>query len=105
MLIATVWVVSLGISIAPHLGWKDPDYLDRIDEGTCLVSQDAAYQVSASGELQADPKCFGVIATGNYSLANAREWIARESGVDASANIYIRFSIAPNYLAALHLFS
>lgn len=48
MLIATVWVVSLGISIAPHLGWKDPDYLDRIDEGTCLVSQDAAYQVFAT---------------------------------------------------------
>ncbi|RLU26676.1 hypothetical protein DMN91_000473 [Ooceraea biroi] len=48
MLIAAVWVVSLGISIAPHLGWKDPDYLDRIAEGTCLVSQDTAYQIFAT---------------------------------------------------------
>lgn len=48
MLIVAVWVVSLGISLAPQLGWKDPDYLDRIADGTCLVSQDPAYQVPAS---------------------------------------------------------
>ncbi|KAH0948447.1 hypothetical protein HN011_009180 [Eciton burchellii] len=48
ILIATVWVVSLGISIAPYLGWKDPDYLDRIAEGTCLVSQNSAYQIFAT---------------------------------------------------------
>lgn len=47
MLIVTVWVVSLGISLAPQLGWKDPHYLDRIADGTCLVSQDPAYQVHA----------------------------------------------------------
>ncbi|KOX69291.1 5-hydroxytryptamine receptor [Melipona quadrifasciata] len=44
MLIVTVWVVSLGISLAPQLGWKDPHYLERIADGTCLVSQDPAYQ-------------------------------------------------------------
>ncbi|XP_036139281.1 5-hydroxytryptamine receptor 2A [Monomorium pharaonis] len=48
MLIITVWVVSLGISLAPQLGWKDPDYLDRISQGTCLVSQDPAYQIFAT---------------------------------------------------------
>ncbi|XP_034178078.1 5-hydroxytryptamine receptor-like isoform X2 [Osmia lignaria lignaria] len=48
MLIVTVWVVSLGISLAPQLGWKDPDYLDRIADGTCLVSQDPAYQIFAT---------------------------------------------------------
>lgn len=47
MLIVTVWLVSLGISLAPQLGWKDPDYLVRIADGTCLVSQDPAYQVPA----------------------------------------------------------
>lgn len=56
MLIIAVWVVSLGISLAPQLGWKDPDYLVRIAQGTCLVSQDPAYQVSTSGKLRADPK-------------------------------------------------
>ncbi|XP_011639305.1 5-hydroxytryptamine receptor 2A-like [Pogonomyrmex barbatus] len=48
ILIVTVWVVSLGISLAPQLGWKDPDYLDRIAQGTCLVSQDPAYQIFAT---------------------------------------------------------
>ncbi|KAF7399555.1 hypothetical protein HZH68_008147 [Vespula germanica] len=43
-LIAMVWIVSFGISMAPHFGWKDPDYLERIAEGECLVSQDPAYQ-------------------------------------------------------------
>ncbi|XP_018393811.1 PREDICTED: 5-hydroxytryptamine receptor 2A-like [Cyphomyrmex costatus] len=48
ILIITVWVVSLGISLAPQLGWKDPDYLVRIAQGTCLVSQDPAYQIFAT---------------------------------------------------------
>ncbi|XP_003400301.1 5-hydroxytryptamine receptor isoform X1 [Bombus terrestris] len=48
MLIVTVWLVSLGISLAPQLGWKDPDYLVRIADGTCLVSQDPAYQIFAT---------------------------------------------------------
>ncbi|XP_068980741.1 5-hydroxytryptamine receptor isoform X2 [Bombus flavifrons] len=48
MLIVAVWLVSLGISLAPQLGWKDPDYLDRIADGTCLVSQDPAYQIFAT---------------------------------------------------------
>ncbi|XP_011701710.1 PREDICTED: 5-hydroxytryptamine receptor 2A-like isoform X2 [Wasmannia auropunctata] len=48
ILIIAVWVVSLGISLAPQLGWKDPDYLVRIAQGTCLVSQDPAYQIFAT---------------------------------------------------------
>ncbi|XP_076748597.1 serotonin receptor [Xylocopa sonorina] len=48
MMIAAVWVVSIGISLAPQLGWKDPHYLDRIAAGTCLVSQDTAYQIFAT---------------------------------------------------------
>ncbi|KAF3429026.1 hypothetical protein E2986_13206 [Frieseomelitta varia] len=48
MLIVAVWVVSLGISLAPQLGWKDPHYLERIADGTCLVSQDPAYQIFAT---------------------------------------------------------
>ncbi|XP_020300696.1 5-hydroxytryptamine receptor 2A-like isoform X1 [Pseudomyrmex gracilis] len=48
ILISLVWLVSLGISLAPQLGWKDPDYLARIAKGTCLVSQDSAYQIFAT---------------------------------------------------------
>ncbi|KAL2722766.1 5-hydroxytryptamine receptor 2A isoform X1 [Vespula squamosa] len=47
-LIAMVWIVSLGISLAPQFGWKDPNYLERIAEGECLVSQDPAYQIIAT---------------------------------------------------------
>ncbi|XP_050462551.1 5-hydroxytryptamine receptor 2A-like [Cataglyphis hispanica] len=47
-LIIAVWVISLGISLAPQFGWKDPDYLNRIAQGTCLVSQDTAYQIFAT---------------------------------------------------------
>ncbi|XP_047353441.1 5-hydroxytryptamine receptor 2A isoform X1 [Vespa velutina] len=47
-LIAMVWIVSLGISLAPQFGWKDPNYLERIADGECLVSQDPAYQIIAT---------------------------------------------------------
>ncbi|CAB0031415.1 unnamed protein product [Trichogramma brassicae] len=47
-LIVAVWVVALGVSVAPQLGWKDPGYLDRIAAGRCLVSQDPAYQIFAT---------------------------------------------------------
>ncbi|XP_035719488.1 5-hydroxytryptamine receptor 2A-like isoform X2 [Vespa mandarinia] len=47
-LIAMVWIVSLGISLAPQFGWKDPNYLERITDGECLVSQDPAYQIIAT---------------------------------------------------------
>lgn len=48
-MIAAVWSVSLLISLAPILGWKDPDFLKRIEtEKVCLISQDIAYQIFAT---------------------------------------------------------
>lgn len=93
ILIVTVWVVSLGISLAPQLGWKDPDYLDRISNGTCLVSQDPAYQVRAPGELRADPKY----------LINTRDWELRScirrnrESVNTSRNVVAEFCVAPSH--------
>jgi len=43
-----VWVVSLVLSVAPILGWKDDQFMMRIQEGKCLISQDVAYQVIAT---------------------------------------------------------
>lgn len=92
ILIITVWVVSLGISLAPQLGWKDPDYLVRIAQGTCLVSQDPAYQVSASGELWANPKY----------LINIRDWELRSyirrnrESVNTSRNVTWNFELHHN---------
>ncbi|XP_015187580.1 PREDICTED: 5-hydroxytryptamine receptor 2B-like [Polistes dominula] len=48
ILIVLVWVVSLGISLAPQFGLKDPDYLKRINDGECIVSQDPTYQIIAT---------------------------------------------------------
>nr|CAD7407793.1 unnamed protein product [Timema cristinae] len=48
-MIVVVWTVALIVSLAPQFGWKDPDYLDRINvQQKCLVSQDVAYQIFAT---------------------------------------------------------
>ncbi|XP_022129638.1 5-hydroxytryptamine receptor [Pieris rapae] len=48
-MIFLVWAAALVVSLAPQLGWKDPDYLARItQQQKCLVSQDLAYQIFAT---------------------------------------------------------
>ncbi|XP_074597552.1 5-hydroxytryptamine receptor-like [Brevipalpus obovatus] len=49
LIILAVWGIALIVSIAPILGWKDPDYMIRIDkEHRCLLSQDVGYQIFAT---------------------------------------------------------
>ncbi|KAF2901845.1 hypothetical protein ILUMI_04341 [Ignelater luminosus] len=51
-MIVVVWSVALVVSLAPQIpqfGWKDPDYLYRINvKKQCLVSQDVGYQIFAT---------------------------------------------------------
>ncbi|GBM72651.1 5-hydroxytryptamine receptor [Araneus ventricosus] len=48
-MIVTVWSVSFLVSFAPILGWKDEEFLLRIQiEKRCLVSQDVGYQIFAT---------------------------------------------------------
>ncbi|XP_013789192.1 5-hydroxytryptamine receptor-like [Limulus polyphemus] len=48
-MIFIVWAVAFVVSLAPIFGWKDPDFLKRVEEEKrCLVSQDVAYQVFAT---------------------------------------------------------
>jgi 5-hydroxytryptamine receptor 1 len=48
-MIFCVWFVAVVVSVAPILGWKDEDYLKRIqEEKVCLISQDIAYQIIAT---------------------------------------------------------
>ncbi|XP_013771885.1 5-hydroxytryptamine receptor-like [Limulus polyphemus] len=48
-MIFIVWTVAFVVSLAPIFGWKDPDFLKRVEqEKRCLVSQDVAYQVFAT---------------------------------------------------------
>ncbi|VDD90754.1 unnamed protein product [Enterobius vermicularis] len=45
-MLAVVWVVSLLISVAPIFGWKDSNFLDRVEkQHVCLVSQQISFQV------------------------------------------------------------
>lgn len=46
IMIFCVWFAALIVSLAPQFGWKDPEYMKRIEEQHCMVSQDVAYQVS-----------------------------------------------------------
>ncbi|KAG7165185.1 5-hydroxytryptamine receptor-like 1, partial [Homarus americanus] len=49
IMILMVWLTAVVVSIAPLFGWKDPDFLVRVNEHKkCLVSQDLAYQVFAT---------------------------------------------------------
>ncbi|CAG2105431.1 unnamed protein product [Medioppia subpectinata] len=44
-----IWLVAGIVSLAPVLGWKDPDFFRRIEEEKlCLISQDVSYQVFAT---------------------------------------------------------
>ncbi|XP_029408049.2 5-hydroxytryptamine receptor 2B isoform X2 [Bactrocera dorsalis] len=47
-MIFCVWFTALIISLAPLLGWKDPDYMQRIERQICMVSQDVGYQIFAT---------------------------------------------------------
>uniref|UniRef100_A0A182WLJ9 G-protein coupled receptors family 1 profile domain-containing protein n=1 Tax=Anopheles minimus TaxID=112268 RepID=A0A182WLJ9_9DIPT len=47
-MIFLVWFASVIVSLAPQFGWKDPEYLQRIEEKKCMVSQNIAYQVFAT---------------------------------------------------------
>lgn len=48
-MIFTVWTVAAIVSIAPLVGWKDPDFNLRVEqEKRCLISQDVGYQVFAT---------------------------------------------------------
>ncbi|XP_055915921.1 5-hydroxytryptamine receptor 2A isoform X3 [Eupeodes corollae] len=48
IMIFLVWFCSVIVSLAPQFGWKDPEYLQRIEQQKCMVSQDVSYQVFAT---------------------------------------------------------
>lgn len=49
IMILLVWTAAFVVSIAPIFGWKDEDFHRRVlNDKTCLVSQDVAYQIFAT---------------------------------------------------------
>ncbi|XP_037955419.1 5-hydroxytryptamine receptor 2B isoform X2 [Teleopsis dalmanni] len=47
-MIICIWIVAITVSVAPQFGWKDPEYLKRIEERKCMVSQNVTYQIFAT---------------------------------------------------------
>ncbi|KAI9560199.1 serotonin receptor-like protein [Daphnia sinensis] len=48
-MIFLVWAVALIVSVAPLFGWKDAEFLDRVNiQQRCLISQDVSYQIFAT---------------------------------------------------------
>jgi 5-hydroxytryptamine receptor 1 len=48
-MILLVWLVAFVVSLAPILGWKDPQFYVRLEvERKCLISQDVGYQIFAT---------------------------------------------------------
>ncbi len=46
VMLLCVWIVSIVVSVAPMLGWKDSLFNKRVnDDRLCLISQDLGYQV------------------------------------------------------------
>lgn len=48
IMIVILWILSFLVSIAPMLGWKDPEWDKRLENYECLVSQDIGYQIFAT---------------------------------------------------------
>ncbi|KAL1379579.1 hypothetical protein pipiens_003771 [Culex pipiens pipiens] len=48
-MIIVIWTLSVLVSIAPLLGWKDPEWEARVYQDLqCIVSQDIGYQIFAT---------------------------------------------------------
>lgn len=48
-MIIAIWSISFLVSIAPSLGMKDDDWLERVlEQKVCIVSQDLRYQIFAT---------------------------------------------------------
>ena len=50
LMIALVWVVSVVVSLAPLVGWKDGNWSERVEAGKCIVSIMYIYHLYA-GEV------------------------------------------------------
>lgn len=48
VMILIIWLVSIVISVAPILGWRDSEFHNRIANQQCLISQDVIYQIFAT---------------------------------------------------------
>ncbi|XP_058838702.1 5-hydroxytryptamine receptor-like isoform X4 [Topomyia yanbarensis] len=83
-MIIVIWTLSVLVSIAPLLGWKDPEWESRVYQDLqCIVSQDVGYQIFATASSFYVPLLVILFLYWRIFLA-ARKRIRRRQQVTAS---------------------
>ncbi|XP_038107551.1 5-hydroxytryptamine receptor isoform X4 [Culex quinquefasciatus] len=83
-MIIVIWTLSVLVSIAPLLGWKDPEWEARVYQDLqCIVSQDIGYQIFATASSFYVPLLVILFLYWRIFLA-ARKRIRRRQQVTAS---------------------
>ena len=54
MLISFVWVMSIIVSLAPLLGWKDENWSENVKDGKCMVGILAGHIISNENRFSND---------------------------------------------------
>ncbi|XP_076031573.1 5-hydroxytryptamine receptor-like [Oratosquilla oratoria] len=82
-MITVIWTTSFLISAAPMMGWKDPEWTERVQvHKMCLVSQDLGYQVFATMSSFYVP-LFVILVLYWRIYQTARKRIRRKIGANA----------------------
>ncbi|XP_054167915.1 5-hydroxytryptamine receptor 2A-like [Oppia nitens] len=80
LMIVIIWSVAAIVSVVPQFGWKDPDFVARIEnEKRCLISQDIGYQIFATIATFYGPLVF-ILALYWKIFQVARKRIRRKPG-------------------------
>lgn len=83
-MIGVIWVVSFLVSAAPMMGWKDPEWHERLRNKMCIISQAVGYQIFATVTSFYLP--LAVILVLYYRVYQAaRKRIRRKIGTNAAA--------------------
>ncbi|XP_058065454.1 5-hydroxytryptamine receptor-like [Anopheles bellator] len=83
-MIIIIWTLSVLVSIAPLLGWKDPEWEARVYQDLqCIVSQDVGYQIFATASSFYVPLLVILFLYWRIFLA-ARKRIRRRQQVNAT---------------------
>lgn len=91
IMIVILWILSFLVSIAPMLGWKDPEWDKRLENYECLVSQDIGYQIFATASSFYVPLLAILFLYWRIFLV-ARKRIRRRQQVDILQAFFLAFS-------------
>jgi hypothetical protein len=77
-MICLVWIMSVVVSLAPLLGWKDENWLERVQEGECMVI--SLCKCLLSPEIDSDESIPPACEVWQAGTINRVVVLARQSG-------------------------